>query len=404
MQSTGPSTVIGAGFCTAPAWAALANGTAAHAIERDDVTCESSLHPGVAVMPAALAVAEEKGAGASALLAAVVAGYEITLRVGSALNPASAYQRGFHPTGVAGVFGATTAAGYLLGLEAETLTRALGIAGTMASGSLEYLSDGSWTKRLNAGWAAHAGIVAAGLAQAGFTGPETVFEGPLGLLQGYTDAPNSRRLLAGLGQSFQIMTVAIKPYGCCRYNHGLIDCILALKQEHNIRPDDVETIRLGVLKAGALLVADPIEQKRSPQSIVDAQFSAPFAAAIALVRGAADVNQYTQTNVDDPTIRSLMARTDCYHDPSLDAVYPKKWPAAAEIKLRNGQTVSTQVEYPAGEPENPVPGEDLVRKFVMLTDSLLATETAHELARRILNLDHEAGIEGVMRAIRGQAR
>ncbi len=402
MQSTGPSSVIGAGFCAAPAWAALTNGTAAHATEMDDVTCESSLHPGVTVIPAALAVAEEQGADIPALLAAIVAGYEVTLRVGNALNPASAYQRGFHPTGVAGVFGAATAAGYLLGLNVETLTRALGIAGTMASGSLEYLSDGSWTKRLNAGWAAHAGIVAAGLARSGFTGPKTVFDGPLGLLRGYTDAPNSHRLLAGLGQSFQIMTVAIKPYACCRYNHGLIDCMLALKQEHNIRPDNVAAIRLGVLKAGALLVSTPIEQKRAPQNIVDAQFSAPFAAAVALVRGAADVSQYTPANVNDPTIRNLMAVTDCYHDSSLDAVYPQQWPAEAEIKLRDGQTLSHRIEYPTGEPENPVPREGLVEKFVMLTDHLLSTEAAQNLAQRILKIDQESSIEGIMSIIRGQ--
>ena len=113
-----------------------------------------------------------------------MAGYEVMLRVGNALNPASAYQRGFHPTGVAGVFGAATAAGCLLGLSAGTLACALGIAGTMASGSLEYLSGGAWTKRLNPGWAAHAGIVAAGLARAGFKGPESVFDGLLGLAQG----------------------------------------------------------------------------------------------------------------------------------------------------------------------------------------------------------------------------
>lgn len=398
MQSTGPASVIGAGFCTSPAWAALANGTAAHAIEMDDVTCESSLHPGVAVIPAALAIAEEEGTDTPTFLAAVVAGYEVMLRVGNALNPASAYQRGFHPTGVAGVFGATTAAGYLLGLDAQTLTRALGIAGTMASGSLEYLSDGSWTKRLNAGWAAHAGIVAASLAQSGFTGPETVFDGRL--FQGYTDAPNTHRLLEGLGQSFQIMTVAIKPYGCCRYNHGLIDCILALKQTHRIGPDDVKAIRLGVLKAGALLVADPIEQKRTPQTIVDAQFSAPFAAAVTLTQGAADVNQYSETNIKDPTIRNLMARTDCYDDPSLDAAYPQQWPAAAEIKLQNGQILSTRVTHPTGEPENPVSRQDLIQKFTMLTIPLLSLEEAHDLARHILNLDHKPGLKSVMDIVR----
>src|SRR5919201_5915781 len=173
----GQASVVGAGFATTAVWAALANGTAAHAIELDDVTTESSLHPGVAVIPTAFALAEELGAPPSALLEAVVAGDEVTMRVGNALNPASAYARGFHPTGVARVFRAAMAAGRLLRLGANRLEHALGIAGTLASGSLEYLSDGAWTKRLNPGWAGHAGITAAYLAKEGFSGPASVFEG-----------------------------------------------------------------------------------------------------------------------------------------------------------------------------------------------------------------------------------
>src|SRR5262249_23932652 len=137
-QPPGPASLIRAGGASGAAWAALANGTAAHAIEMDDVTTESSLHPGVAVVPAALAVAEGRGADGATFLAAVVAGYEVTIRVGNALNPASAYRRGFHPTGVAGAFGAAVTAGRLLGLDADGLTRAIGIAGTLAAGSLEY--------------------------------------------------------------------------------------------------------------------------------------------------------------------------------------------------------------------------------------------------------------------------
>src|SRR5256885_4772295 len=175
------------------------------------------------------------------------------------------------------------AAGRLLGLNPETLTRAMGIACTMASGSLEYLADGAWTKRLNPGWAGHAGITAALLAESGFSGPASVFEGRLGVLHAYSDAPYAERLLADLGQPLQVMRVSIKPYACCRYNHGLIDCILELARDHHIEPARVRRIRLGVLSGGALLVADPIEQKRAPQSIVDAQFSAPYAAAVALV-------------------------------------------------------------------------------------------------------------------------
>ncbi|HEY3107621.1 MAG TPA: MmgE/PrpD family protein, partial [Chloroflexota bacterium] len=361
-QPPGPASLIGAGRASGAAWAALANGTAAHAIEMDDVTTESSLHPGVAVVPAALAVAEERGVDGASFLAAVVAGYEVTIRIGNALNPASAYRRGFHPTGVAGAFGAAVAAGRLLGLDAAGLTNAIGIAGTLAAGSLEYLSDGAWTKRLNAGWAAHAGVVAAGLARGGFTGPATALEGPLGLLHAYSDAPRPERLLADLGQAWQVTRVSIKPYACCRYNHGLIDCVLRLRGEHALRPEQVERIRLDVLSGGALLVADPIERKRAPANVVDAQFSAPFAAAVALARGAAGLREYSQASVDDPVIRGLMARTDCRRDPDLDALYPRQWPAAAEIELRDGRRLRARIDHATGEPENPVPRAGLVEK------------------------------------------
>lgn len=397
----GEASLIGASACASAAWAALANGAAAHAIEMDDVTRESSLHPGAAVIPAALAVAEETGSPASSFLEAVVAGYEVTMRVGAALNPAAAYERGFHPTGVAGVFGAATAAGRILGLDADALTRALGIAGTMASGSLEYLSDGSWTKRLNPGWAAHAGIVAASLARAGFTGPATVFEGRLALLHGYTAEALPEQLLAGLGSALQIMRVGVKPYACCRYNHGLVDCVLALRQAHAIRPEDVETIRLGVLSAGWALVAEPIDVKRAPRTIVDAQFSAPFAAALALAHGAAGPDLYTAGALDDPMLRSLMQRTECYRDPTLDADFPRLWPAAVEVQLRDGRRVATRTEFTTGDPERPVPRAGLVAKFVSLAGNLMPAEQARELADRILHLESEPDLRAVAAALRG---
>jgi 2-methylcitrate dehydratase PrpD len=320
------------------------------------------------------------------------------MRVGNALNPAAAYARGFHPTGVAGVFGATMAAGRLLGLEVDALTNALGIAGTLASGSLEYLADGAWTKRLNPGWAGHAGITATRLAQAGFSGPKSVFEGRLGVLHAYSDAPSPERLLADLGHPLQVMRVSIKPYACCRYNHGLIDCVLQLARQHHIQPADVERVRLGVLSGGALLVADPIEQKRNPQSIVDAQFSAPFAAAAALVYGTGGIDAYTPDKVADPAVRELMSRTECFRDPSLDANYPRQWPATAEVHLRDGRVVSTRVEFASGEPENPVPRSALVEKFVSLASESVATPAA--LAERILAIDSEADLRGLGTALR----
>jgi 2-methylcitrate dehydratase PrpD len=256
LSGPGKITVVGQAQGASAAWAALANGASAHAIEMDDVTSKSSLHPAVAVFPAALALAEELSASPDSLLVAAIAGYEVTMRLGNALNPASAYARGFHPTGVAGAFGATAAGASLLGLGPDQFANALGIAGTMASGSLEYLSGGAWTKRLNAGWAAHCGVVAARLAAEGFTGPATAVEGPLGLLHAYTEKPYPSEATTALGDGYQVMKVSIKPYACCRYNHGLIDCVLQLRARVSC-PGDVVEIRLGVLRGGYLLVADP---------------------------------------------------------------------------------------------------------------------------------------------------
>jgi len=301
---------------------------------------------------------------------------------------------------VAGIFGATMAAARVLGLDSTQATRALGIAGTLASGSLEYLADGAWTKRLNAGWAGHAGITAAHLAQAGFSGPASVFEGRLGVLHAYSDAPDPSRLRADLGAPLQVMRVSIKPYACCRYNHGLIDCVLSLAREERIEPDDVDRIRLGVLSGGALLVADPIERKRTPESVVDAQFSAPYAAAIALVLGSGGLDAYAPEHLRDPSVRRLMARTECYHDPSLDRDYPRRWPAEAEIHLRSGRVLSKRIEFATGEPENPVPRAALVDKFVSLASE--SVRDAPALAERILNIDHEPDARGLGRALRGR--
>ncbi|HUG04927.1 MAG TPA: MmgE/PrpD family protein [Candidatus Limnocylindria bacterium] len=395
----GIASIVGHDIRIRSPWAALANGTAAHAIELDDVTSESSLHPGVAVIPPALALAEELSSSGTALLEAIVSGYEATMRIGNALNAASAYERGFHPTGVVGAFGATAAAARLMRLDAETTARAFGVAGGMASGSLEYLSDGSWTKRLNPGWAAHAGITAAHLAATGFRGPVTAIEGSLGLLRAYSDAPARDRLAPRDDDDWALMDVSIKPYACCRYNHGLIDGVLRLADEHRIVPADVARIRLGILSAGAILVSEPIEAKRAPRNVVDAQFSAPFAAAVALTRRAAGLAEYTQANVEDAVIRGLMARTECVRDEALDTEYPRRWPSWVEIELRDGRTVRARVDDATGEPANPLTREGLLTKFRELAADVI--DGHEELVSRVLSLDAETEIGRIGALVRG---
>src|SRR5713226_6474686 len=260
-ENTQGATIFGRKERAEAAWAALANGVAAHGLEMDDVEKRSSLHPGVVVFPAALALAEQLGASPAELYAAVVAGYEVTLRVGAALNPASAYEHGFHPTAVCGALGAAATSARLLGLSPEQTNMALGIAGSMAAGSMAYLDEGAWTKRLHPGWACHAGIMAARLAAAGFAGPAAILESRYGFLHAYSSESAVTELVRSAHGDYAIMSVSIKPYACCRYMHGPIDCLLEITRTHRIETAQITRVRCGVLTGGRGLVADPIEKK-----------------------------------------------------------------------------------------------------------------------------------------------
>ncbi|MBE3565775.1 MAG: MmgE/PrpD family protein [Thermogemmatispora sp.] len=383
------ATLLGRGERAEAAWASLVNGVAAHGLEMDDVENRSSLHPGVAVLPAALALAEQLAAPIDDFYAAVVAGYELTLRIGAALNPASAYARGFHPTALCGTFGATAASARLLGLSAEQTAEALGIAGSMAAGSLAYLDDGAWTKRLHPGWSAHAGITAARLAAAGFRGPQEIFSGRYGFLHAYSDAGLPEELQPPVGtEDFAILRVSLKPYACCRYMHGPIDCLLAIRRQHAPDPHHIRRVRCGVLSAGRGLVADPIEAKRRPGNVVDAQFSMPFGAAVALITGQAGLSAFSETWLQHPEIRALMQRVDCESDPELDRYYPTEWRATASVEMDDGQVFRASVRYPLGDPENPLSEDQLADRFHELAAAVIEEDARREaLIRHLRHLD-----------------
>src|SRR5437588_1063073 len=207
--STKTATIFGRQERAEATWASLANGIAAHGLEMDDVENRSSLHPGVVVFPAVLALAEQIGSQPADFYSAVIAGYEVTLRVGAALNPASSYERGFHPTAVCGTLGAAASSARLLRLSPEQTNMALGIAGSMAAGSMAYLHDGAWTKRLHPGWASHAGIMAARLAAAGFVGPSAILESRYGFLSAYSSMGDADKLHSGVEENFAIMSVSL---------------------------------------------------------------------------------------------------------------------------------------------------------------------------------------------------
>ena len=388
IRKTGTPTICGRAGRAEASWAAFANGIAAHGLEMDDVENASSLHPGVVVMPAALALAEQLGSAPADFYAAVVAGYEVTLRIGAALNPASAYERGFHPTAVCGALGAAAACARLLGLTPAQTNSALGIAGSMAAGSMAYLHDGAWTKRLHPGWACHAGITAARLAASGFVGPVDILEGRYGFLHAYSSNGDVEQLERKPGDELAIMRVSLKPYACCRYMHGPIDCLFEIMHRQQPDPERIARIACGVLSGGRGLIADPIEQKRQASNIVDAQFSMPFGAAIAVLTGKTGLSVFTDEWVHHPTVRELMQKVDCYSSPELDNYYPAEWRASASITMDDGTQYNAQVRYALGDPHNPLSWEQLEARFHELVAPVIGDQRKREeIIEKVRGLD-----------------
>ncbi|MCE2404393.1 MAG: MmgE/PrpD family protein [Dehalococcoidia bacterium] len=393
LSPDGDSVIMGSSLRASPEYAALCNGAAAHSIEMDDVQNDSSLHPAVATFPAAFACADLLGARGDPpvdgrrFIGAITAGYDVMVRIGKGLDPRRHYARGFHPTGTCGTFGAAVVASRLLGLDARETAWAMGVAGSQAAGSLEFLADGAWTKRMHPGWAAHSGIIGALLSSRGFVAPTTILEGRDGFLHGYTDDADETKVLEGLGDTFYINKVSIKPHACCRYNQGPLDCILEIVRENRLSHVDVEKVTVGVLQAGYNVVAAPAEQKRNPKNVVDAQFSMPFGAAVAILNGRATLDEYTEESLSSPLVKQLMDRVVCVRDPALEANYPSRWPAWAEVTTGDGRTLRAEIEFPKGDPENALSWQEIKDKFRNLTGPVIPADRQEAIIASVDSLE-----------------
>ena len=368
-------------------YAALANGTSSHAIEMDDVNNEASLHPGVVIFPSALATCEMVSATGKSFIEAVVLGYEVMIRLGKALGPENSYRRGFHPTATCGTFGSSVVASKIMGFKEEKMTSAMGIAGSQAAGSMEYLAQGAWTKRFHAGWAAHSGMIAAHLARKGFRGPTSIIEGRDGFLHAYSNGADSSKVLEGIGSGFEILHTSVKPHACCRYMQPPIDGILKIVKENDLQPDQVTKVKLGLLRAGAPLIAEPKENKYNPQSIVDAQFSMPFGAAVALLYRRAGLNEFHPSKIRSEEVRQMMKQVEYFVDLDLDRTFPKQWGATAEILTKDGKRYFTKIEYPKGDPENPLSWEEMIEKFHDLSSRVLTRGRRSKIVDQVRRLE-----------------
>ena len=358
--------------------AALVNGSSSHAFELDDYH-NAKLHPGAVVVPAAVAMAEKTGANGRALVTAIVAGYEVMIRTSLALNPSAARLRGWHLTGVCGPQGAAAACAVLLGLDAERTAWALGLAGTQGGGLWAFNADGAMSKRLHAGLAARAGVMAAELAARGYTGPTQIYEyGDGGMLKAYSDASDPVPLTHELGTVFHMIDTSIKPYSCCGSTHAYVDAALALRRRLGAPWDVARPVRVGTSRVVHLQCGFDY----TPGTALNAQMSLRYTVAAALLDGQVLPPQFDDARLADPVLVDLAARLELVPDPALDGLYPAHF--AGWVAARHGNAWErVDILDPTGSTACPLDASGIAAKLrgmnpQLPTDALAATALAIE--------------------------
>ena len=358
------ATALGCGFKTGIHNAAFLNGTTAEAIEGQDGLRFGGNHPGTAVIPAALAVAESLGLGGREVIEAVVAGYEAASRPAAAMHPHHTLA-GFLPTGTCGAFGAAAAASKLMGHDGEGMLNSLGNAGYLSPLSMaEHLMGGYTSKIVQGGQAASAGLTAAGLAGAGITGAPYVLEGSH-LGGGFTQItsrsePALERIVERLGEHFSIMDVYFKPYSACRHTHGAAQATLELVDKEDLEPQDIEAVDVHTYAIASTAVGKGVTTEAT---FVSAQFSLPYVVSACLIDGEMGPAQLKEDRLSDPAILELSKRVKVNVDPELARAYPGMTASRVEIRLKSGRTLARQVDIPKGDPRDPMTAEDLASKL-----------------------------------------
>jgi len=359
---TGPCTVIGHAGGANVASAALINGTATHGEDYDDTYEGGPIHAGAVVVPALLATAEMHHLTAQQMFWGVAVGAEVMCRMCD-VAPKLVHKAGFHPTAVFGAIGAAAGVSSALGLSATQWVNALGIAGSMASGIIEYLAEGSWTKRMHPGWAAQAGYRAARMAQEGFTGPRTLFEGEHGFFHAFanSDGCSFGGMLAHVGEQWISAEMAFKPYACGTMAHPYIDCARKLVHE-GLKVEDVVSIRCKTAEGIVHRLWEPLSNKQNPPNGYAAKFSVPYAIAVGMLRDDAGLNDYEPEVVMDPAVRALAAKVSYEIDPLNP--YPKQFTGHLAVTLKSGEVLEAQQGFFRGGRDAPMARADLEKKFL----------------------------------------
>ena len=394
------SSVFARGFKTSVMNAALLNGTTGHIFDFDDDHREGTMHPSIAVLPAVFALGEKMKVRGKDFIRAFVLGLEVMIRVGESFLGKSYYQ-GFHPTGTCGVFGAAAGCSSLLGLDAKRTTYALGLAGSFASGTLEWRTEGSWQKPLQAGHPAMFGVLSASLAERNFVGARTIFDGPDGVIRAFSfkDQYDYTRIIEKLGHKWEMNDTSIKIHACCRFGAPVADCAIDLYRQ-GVRAEDVRRIVAKVGDFTIRVLCTPPEPKHHPVTHVDAQFSLPYTVAVAICKNRTGPDQFSEEALKDHQVLELASKVSWELDPSAEARYPKTYPATLLCILRDGRQFVSHVDYPRGDPENPATMEEIVEKFNLLTGKYFDQRRRAAIVRKINRLEEMEDISELAALIR----
>ena len=393
LGESGPASALGCGFRTGMQNAAFLNGTAGEALEAQDGLRFGGNHPGVAVIPAALAAGDKNGSTGKEIITAIVAGYEAANRPAAAMHPFHTLA-GFLPTGTCGTIGAAAAAAKLMRQDGRTTLNAIGISGYILPISMAEHLMGGWTAKIvQGGQAASAGITAAGLAGVGITGAPYMLEGSH-LKGGFTQiSTNSKpaldKITEGLGEHFTIMDIYLKPFTSCRHTHGAAQA--AIKIAGRIQPGDIDEIKVSTYAIATVAVGKEIFPG---DSFVKAQFSLPYVTAACLVDGDMGPEQLKREKIDSPVILDIAQKVKLIIDPAINKEYPEKTSTRVDIRLKNGDTISEFTEIPMGDPRAPMSQSDVAAKLKRFAGNR-DTSRLDEITGMILDLENLSDIRSL---------
>lgn len=341
--------------------AALINGTAAHGEDFDDTFEGGPIHSSAVVWPALLAVGERYDLSGAQVMAGMAVGTELICRL-AMVTPKAIHKAGFHPTAVIGAIGATAGVATALGLDRRQCVDALGIAGSLSSGIIEYLADGSWTKRMHAGWAAQSGIRAALMARHGFVGPATVLEGTHGVFSAFAPsrAPDFDKLTGGLGDRWFMPTITFKPYACGTMTQPYVDCAIELA-ERGVRADEIESIVCKVGEGTVHRLWEPLASKHAPKTGYAGKFSTAYCIAVSFFDRAAGLTQFTEARVSDPEVIGLAKRISYEVDP--DNPYPDRFTGHIRVTTTGGEVLEITRDNMRGGAHAPLSDDEIRRKY-----------------------------------------